>query len=350
MAIGIDDLNDDLLDEPVIPQHEEQPEPTPQDDTSQEEEESTTEDTDVITALLKEQNITDRNKIQYEDDNGQIQELPFDSLPLEDQLNILKGNQDKQQNDSDNLDDDEIQLINYLRNNNITSQQYADLIAQQAIKNYQSQQAPSYKVDDLTDDDLFLLDLKSRVPDVDDETAAAALDSAKQNESLFSKQVQGIRQEYQQKEQELAEQELAQKQAQDSEQLQQFQDAIVGSINNLDQDNDFAFNLSNADKQELYNFMFQQDATGTSYLNRAINDPNTLTKMSWYALHGDEAIENMRNYYEHQITETRRTSYAKGVEDGKSGKKTVIFGPKETRKTGLVSKPKKYNNIYDLQD
>jgi hypothetical protein len=45
-------------------------------------------------------------------------------------LNILKGNQDKQQNDSDNLDDDEIQLINYLRYNNITSQQYADLIAQ----------------------------------------------------------------------------------------------------------------------------------------------------------------------------------------------------------------------------
>lgn len=350
MAIGIDDLNDDLLDEPVIPQHEEQPESSLQDDDSLEEEESNTEDTDVVTALLKEQNITDRNKIQYEDDNGQIQELPFDSLPLEDQLNILKGNQDKQQNDSDNLDDDEIQLINYLRNNNITSQQYADLIAQQAINNYQSQQAPSYQVDDLTDDDLFLLDLKSRVPDVDDETAAAALDSAKQNESLFSKQVQGIRQEYQQKEQELAEQELAQKQAQDSEQLQQFQDAIVGSINNLDQDNDFAFNLSNADKQELYNFMFQQDATGLSYLNRAINDPNTLTKMSWYALHGDEAIENMRNYYEHQITETRRTSYAKGMEDGKSGKKTVIFGPKETRKTGLVSKPKKYNNIYDLQD
>ena len=96
--------------------------------------------------------------------------------------------------------------------------------------------------------------------------------------------------------------------------------------------------------------MFQQDATGMSYLNKAINDPQTLTKMSWYALHGDEAIDNIRNYYEHQITEIRRTSYAKGLEDGKSGKKTVIFGPKETRKTGLVSKPNKYKNIYDLQD
>jgi len=42
-------------------------------------------------------------------------------------------------------------------------------------------------VDELTDDDLFLLDLKSRVPDIDNETAAAALDSAKQNEDLFGK-------------------------------------------------------------------------------------------------------------------------------------------------------------------
>lgn len=350
MAIGINDLNDDLMDDPIIPSNQEpdyneNQDPEPQNNN----EEHNEEEDDVITALLKQQNITDRNKIQYEDDNGQIQELPFDSLPLEDQINILRGNQE-QHDDSTDLDEDEIQLINYLRQNKLSSQQYADLIAQQAVQNYQNNQEPSYKVDELSDDDLFLLDLKSRVPDIDDETAAAALDSAKQNEDLFSKQVKGIRSEYQQKETELAEQEAAQKQAQDNEQLQQFQDAIVNSINQLDQTDDFAFNLSNADKQELYNFMFQQDATGMSYLNRAINDPATLTKMSWYALHGDEAFENMRNYYEHQITETRRNSYAKGLEDGKSGKKTVIFGPKETRKPGLISKPKKYNNVYDLQD
>lgn len=353
MAIGINDLNDDLLDDPVIPNDQDNNDNIPQDnDTPSNDngEDNDQEDDDVITAMLKQQNITDRNKIQYEDENGQIQELPFDSLPLEDQLNILRGGQEKPQSNSDDLDEEEIQLINYLRTNNLTAQQYADVIANQAVKNYQEGQPKQYKVDELSDDDLFLLDLKSRVPDIDDETAAAALDSAKQNENLFSRQVEGIRSEYQQKEQDLAEQEAAQKQAQDSEQLQQFQDAIIGSINNLDQSNDFAFNLSQADKQELYNFMFQQDATGMSYLNRAINDPQTLTKMSWYALHGDEAIDNMRNYYEHQITETRRTSYAKGLEDGKSGKKTVIFGPKETRKTELVSKTRKYNSIFDLQD
>lgn len=204
MAIGINDLNDDLMDDVLIPNNQEPENNSNQDNNvpnndNDEGNHQEDEDEDVITALLKEQNITDRDKIQYEDENGQIQELPFDSLPLEDQLNILKGTREDTHNDSDDLDEDEIQLINYLRSNNLTTQQYADYIAQEAIKNYQQEQPVSYKVDELSDDDLYLLDLKSRVPDVDDETAAAALDSAKQNESLFSKQVEGIRSEYQQK-------------------------------------------------------------------------------------------------------------------------------------------------------
>ena len=204
MAIGINDLNDDLMDDVLIPNNQDPDNDSNQDNNvpnndNDEDKHQEDEDEDVITALLKEQNITDRDKIQYEDENGQIQELPFDSLPLEDQLNILKGTREDTHNDSDDLDEDKIQLINYLRNNNLTTQQYADYIAQEAIRNYQQEQPVSYKVDELSDDDLYLLDLKSRVPDVDDETAAAALDSAKQNESLFSKQVEGIRSEYQQK-------------------------------------------------------------------------------------------------------------------------------------------------------
>nr|DAJ12744.1 MAG TPA: hypothetical protein [Bacteriophage sp.] len=36
-------------------------------------------------------------------------------------MNILKGTREDTSNDSDNLDEDEIQLINYLRNNNMTT-------------------------------------------------------------------------------------------------------------------------------------------------------------------------------------------------------------------------------------
>ena len=94
MAIGINDLNDDLMDDVLLPNNQDtdndnhQDNDTPDNDNNNNGDDHQ-EDEDVITALLREQNITDRDKIQYEDENGQIQELPFDSRPFEHYLNLL---------------------------------------------------------------------------------------------------------------------------------------------------------------------------------------------------------------------------------------------------------------------
>jgi hypothetical protein len=40
-------------------------------------------------------------------------------------------------------------------------------------------QEPVYRIDDLSDDELFLLDLESRVGEISDELAAQALNNAK---------------------------------------------------------------------------------------------------------------------------------------------------------------------------
>jgi hypothetical protein len=52
----------------------------------------------------------------------------------------------------------------------------------------------------LSDDELYILDLESRVGELDDDAAAQALAVAKQNETLYSKQVEGIRKEYKERE------------------------------------------------------------------------------------------------------------------------------------------------------
>jgi hypothetical protein len=44
-----------------------------------------------------------------------------------------------------------------------------------------------YKVDDIDDDDLYILDLESKVGELSDEDASQALSIAKQNEELFKK-------------------------------------------------------------------------------------------------------------------------------------------------------------------
>nr|DAR76256.1 MAG TPA: protein of unknown function DUF2518 [Caudoviricetes sp.] len=42
-----------------------------------------------------------------------------------------------------------------------------------------------YKVDNLTDDDLFIIDLKNRIPDITQEQLDTALEQAKSNEELY---------------------------------------------------------------------------------------------------------------------------------------------------------------------
>lgn len=346
MAIGINDLDDDLLmdDSPIQENIPEEPILPANQDNNPVIEDSN--EDDVISAMLKQQGINDPNEINYEDDNGQIQKFSFNELPMEDQLNILKGNQNDYR-DADDLYDDEVQLINYLRSNKLSPDDYAKVIAKQAIDNYTNTTAPSYQVDDLSDDDIFLLDLKSRVPDIEDDDAIQALDSAKQNESLFTKQVNGIRAEYQQREQELLQQQQAEQQARDNEQLQQFTNQVVHSINSLDQSDDFLFTLQNNDKQDLYDFIVTPDATGMSAFSKALNDPNSLVKMSWYALHGEEAFNQLKTYFESQIKETHRNAYAKGFEDGKNGHTTVIFD-KPRSSSRLTQRSNKRMNINDL--
>jgi hypothetical protein len=52
----------------------------------------------------------------------------------------------------------------------------------------------------LSDDEVFLLDLESRVGELNDDEAAQALTNAKQNEDFYKKQVDGIRKEYKERE------------------------------------------------------------------------------------------------------------------------------------------------------
>jgi hypothetical protein len=76
------------------------------------------------------------------------------------------------------LTDEEIDLVNQIRQSNLSPSEY--------IKQLQGEPAePVYKIDDLSDDEIYLLDLEDRVGELSDDDAAQALAIAKQNEQLF---------------------------------------------------------------------------------------------------------------------------------------------------------------------
>ena len=57
-------------------------------------------------------------------------------------------------------------------------------------------------MDDFNDDELFIYDMKARVPDMTEEELAASLEAAQANPQAFEKQIAGLREEYKRLEEE----------------------------------------------------------------------------------------------------------------------------------------------------
>lgn len=308
------------------------------------------EEGDVITALLKRQGIVDPDKIKFEGEDGEIEERSFQDLSYEEQLNILTGDSDQQEEDDDDLDDNEIDLINSVRQANMTPEEYLQLVKQEAVKEYLAQNGTTehtYAIDDYTDDELFVYDMQVRMPELTEEELTQALDSAKANEVVFNKQINGLRAEYKKLENEQIQREQLIAQQQQQEEYNKYANAVWEGISNQ---SDIAgtFELEDEDKQMLAQFILGQDQAGMSFLGKALNDPQTLIEMSWFALKGREAIDSINEYYKEEITKARQSGYKKGLEDGKKGKSQTA-SKVVTKKSKLVKRGDgEYPSVDDL--
>lgn len=281
------------------------------------------EEEDFISSLLKARGIEDKSKIKFENEDGQIEEVDWESLSNEDKLNILNSSTKEPETD---LEDSEIELINAIRRSSLSPSEYIQAVQQSGIDNYlrQSQNAnQTYKIDEISDDDLFVLDLLSRTQDITEEEAFEALDRAKQNEALFKKQIGAMRTEYQKREEEALQYEEFQRQQQAQEQFQKFADSIETSVSNFTELAGGKLDMTEDDMQELYEFITGFDAAGNSYFGKALNDPDVLVRMAWFALNGEQTIRDIEDYYNKEITKAREEGYKKGIAKAKDTPKVV---------------------------
>ena len=337
MAIGLDDLDDYSVQD--VTNYGQQEEPTQQQQESNADE-------GFISDFLKTRGIDDMSKIMFEDDNNQVVERSWNDLSKEEKINILNTPLElpKEKVDS-NLSDEEINLLNEIRKQNMTPNQYLDSIKGQQVES----QEPHYKIDDLSDDELYLLDLESRVGELSDEEAAQALNNAKANEDFYKKNVDGIRKEYKEREDFQTQQEQALYEQQQLEAFQQYQAQVVSAINDFNQIGNLDLNLEDEDKDELARFMLSQDENGVNYLYQALQDPQTLTKVAWFVLNGEEAFDSVSDYFTNQIKQVSEAQYKKGFEDGKKGvssRPQVVI--KKENKTNHQFNNEVYSSIDDL--
>ena len=321
-ANSIDNLDDfeltGELPEPSEPtQESEEPkqdpdlesEPQVQEPTQEPTQEPSAQD-DLTTQILKLKGIEDPTKIKFQDDFGTITERDWKDLSDTEKLNIIANNEDPERD----LDKEEILLINNLRENNLTPQQYIQAIqqlaVQQAMEKYQASQEPTYEIDSLSDDELFALDLLEKVGEenITDEELQEALEQAKSNEALFAKQIEGLRATYKNLEDQQKYNAEQSRIEQAESQYQEFAGRVLDEIGSFNSFANQEVELSTDDKNDLANYLLTRRDSGLSDFYSDIQDPNTATLAAFWLLKGPSILNEMGS----QIQAAYQAGIAKG--------------------------------------
>lgn len=339
-----DFMDEDPNDSPEIPTINEIEEP--EEGQYQDDED----DYSAIERFLQEHGVNPRS-IKFETEEGE-ETSDFNELSSDDQYQILNSLSE----DESDLDDSEIGLLNFIRTNNWSIQDYNNYIAQQAVQKYTQSQQPeeqTYQIDDLSDEELFLVDLKSKIPDLTEDEAMDELDRSQQNPDLFNKKVQSLRKDYKEKEDLYKQQQIQEQQDQQKAAYEQYSKTIADAINRASVMDlgDLDLELQNQDKQEIYNYLVGYDQQGNRLINNTLADPDQLVRMAWLNIKGPEVFKELTSYYKKKISDTAKTNYQKGYDDAKSGRsynqaKSVVKKRRQPKQSGELS----INDIDDFLD
>lgn len=281
---------------------------------------SSQEQEDLTTEVLKLKGISNPEKIKFEDETGAIIERAWDSLTREEQINILIDQEQEQQE----FDDSELQLINTIRESGMTPEEYLQSLLPEV------EQTKRYKVDDLSDEEVYALDLLHKVgQDISDEEINQAIELAKQNEGLFNKTVEGLRKEYIRLQEDEEAQIANEKAAKEEEVYNRFATSIKSQIQGLDSFAGQPLQLSDDDIEDLSSFMLELDNQGLSPFGRAMNDPSLFTKAAFWILNEDKIVEELNQ----QIQDNYRRGYEQAKMDLQGKSKLVFNKPTSQKKT-----------------
>lgn len=323
------DNSDDLL--LGIPNLQEEEEEVPLEESTDKNEKN---EEDIISIFLKERGISDPSKIQFEGEDGTIEEVNFTSLDREEQLNILKELTDP------GLSDHETEVINYLRKNNVTFNEVIDYFANQRLQEYLNENPDMvhkqvYTIDEYSDDELYLADLKSKYPSFTDDELVSKLNIAKSDENLFKKEVDVLRESYK------AEEDRAKKEAEYAEQ-QEYESLRTNLINAAGAFSEISLDASDpqsdslviedSDRNQILAYLLNQDRDGKSQFVKDIENPDTLIELAWYKINGRNTISGVTQYWKSVLKEERkeRANLEKQLEKYKSKEHKTVIKNRET--------------------
>jgi hypothetical protein len=256
---------------------------------------------DYISRLLESKGI-DRNKIQILDEEGNPSEVSFDSLSEQDKFDILSY-----QEDPVLPEEHEIQVINFLRQNNMTLQDFAEWQRQEAIQEYLASQSPVSETDSYSDEEIVAYDYIKRFGEsMSDEEIDAEIERLKADPEAFAKRVTLLRNAFKAEEEAQAKLYQDQEAAKNAENEAVFVQAYHKAM--ADIDNIQNTELDDNDRDELLRFVLEKDQTNRTGLSKAMDNPENVLKMAWYLLHGEERVDAMIDYFQKEISKRSKPS------------------------------------------
>lgn len=259
--------------------------------------EKPTENLNVIDRFLISRGI-DPNKVRIADEQGVIDEVPFSELSDEEKLTILDT-------DKYDLSDDEINTLNYLRQNNINLQEYTEYVKNASIKEYLNQTNSITDIDAYTDEDIFKADLIARFgEDISDEELDNEWTAAQSNPTLLEKKIGVLREQFKQQiidNRNAIEKEAADKKESDFQEFAQNMQKAAAGIDTI-----MSVEIDNEQKNDILNFCLDRDINGQSQFNKFFEDPEAVFKMAWFMKYGEQAIEAVHDYWRKQIGQSRK--------------------------------------------
>ena len=301
-TLDLDDLDDDVIQDPIDESDVTYEDDVPSSHDSEPE-------FDLTRELLNLQGISDMNKIKFEDESGAVVEKSWDSLTNNEKLMILSHQEDP----DTSLDASEIELINQIRESGMTPDQY--------IQNLSIPEPPAktYEVDSMSDDELFCIDLLDKIgsENITDEELQEALNSAKANPTLYSKQVASLRVYYKELEEQRQKRIEMEQQEKAEQQFTAFSNSILDAIRGFNSSDESPVELSQDDMEDLANYILTRDASGYSEFGQLLNDPVQFTKAAFWMLKGTEILNEMQN----QIKE----AYLRGYNESHRSTTNKVF-------------------------
>lgn len=288
----------------------------------------------IFEAFLASKGIRDGKTLVYEGENGELEEIDFNSLDREEQFNILN------ELTKPNLTESEIAAIEYLRENKSTLKEVVDHFSKKAVEDYIAQNGPvekTYSVDDYSDDELYIADLKSKYPDMSDEELDSDLELAKTNEELFKKKTEIIRNNYKALEDKAIEDEKTAKE----NQYNDFKTTITNHLNEFNEisldykdDKSDSLQIEDSEKEAIFKYILERDEEGATKLFKDLSDPKVLVDLAWYRLFGKDAISGISQYWKSVVKESRKTQepvQTPPAKQTKTTQRTHVIPTKEER-------------------